>query len=147
MSLERVMGELKGCSISIEQQDNMLFSKVREGKRNELSTVASVYFVQRENAFRLYFMAEPAHFERYASRVKRTVLGSEIIDNINTTIPPTQEVALFGAYVECSNHEGVANVFKALYGLPFTPIQGLSQKEEIVKSQDPDPDTITAQSL
>lgn len=145
MSLEQVMGELKGCSIPLEQDQRMLHSSVREGARNNLRTLASVYFIQRENHYRLYFTAVPEHFEKYASRIEKTVLGQEILSQVNKTIPPTMEIPILGAFVECRDTNGVANVFKALYGLPFTPTKGLSQKEEIAKSQYPD--TITAQSL
>lgn len=144
MSLEQVMGELKGCSIHFELDQGMLYASVREGKGREAKTAASVYFVQRENCYRLYFASPPEYFEKYSARIKKTVLGQEIISQVNKVIPKTLEVPILGAYVECKDGNGVANVFKALYGLPFTPIKGLSQKEEIVKSH---PKVITSQSL
>jgi hypothetical protein len=147
MSLEQLMGELKGCSVPLDLDQGMIYSSIKEGRGQEARTAASVYFVRRENCFRLYFAAVPEHFDKYAARVGRTVLGQEILSQVNKVIPPTLNVSMLGAFIECQEIKGVANVFKALYGQPFTPIKGLSQKEQIVKSQDPDPDTITAQSL
>lgn len=147
MSLEQIMGELKGCSISLELGQGMLYSHIKEGRGMDARMAASVYFVQRENCYRLYFAAPPEHFDKYAFRIGKSVLGQEILSQVNKIIPKTLEVPILGAFIECQEIKGVANVFKALYGLPFTPIQGISQKEEIIKSQDPDPDAITAQSL
>ncbi len=147
MSLEQIMGELKGCSVPLDLGQGMLYSNAKEGRGMEARMAASVYFVQRENCYRLYFAAPPEHFDKYSARIGTSVLGQEILSQVNKVIPQTLEVPILGAFIECQETKGVANVFKALHGLPFTPIKGLSQNEEIVKSQDPDPDTITAQSL
>jgi hypothetical protein len=150
MSLEQIMGELKGCSIPYKLDQGMLYATINEGSRRSPIAAAALYLVQREDGHRLYFTATPESYERYAARVGRSVLGQEILSQVNKVIPPTLTVSVLGAYIDCQEMTGIANVFKAFYGQPFTPIQGLSQKEEITEKileDDPDPDTITAQSL
>jgi len=139
------MGELKGSSIPLEQLETMLYAAFREGRGKDARAAASVYLVRRENCYRLYFTATLEHFDKYAARIGKTVLGQEIIAQVNRVIPSTLGISTLGAFIECQDIRVISNVFKAFYGQTFTPIEGLSQKEEITKLQDPD--AVTAQSL
>lgn len=147
MSLEQIMGELDRSGIPWTRKENILYCSRPERSKIE---EANLQLLEGQHGLRLYFISKVEHYDRYAALIKKSVLGRELLETINPIITSTMHTPYHGGFIECENMEGVANVFKAFYEKPFTPIDGISQKEEITENvleDDPDPDTITAQSL